>query len=125
MFGLRPRTLKTENVFSTFSLEVGTVGLVHVTLAGDMTLEDALVGGDTKLEVVVVSAVAADDTTIEDAIADISADVTFGLMALMASAMAGLTPNAFDCIRSVARWLGREERRSLGPQPPEALSSRD
>ena len=92
MFGLRPRTLKTENVFSTFSLEVGTVGLVHVPLAGDMTLEDALVGGDTKLEVVVVFAVAADDTTIEDAIADISADVTFGSMALMASATAELTP---------------------------------
>ena len=101
MFGLRPRTLKTENVFSTFSLEVGTVGLVHVPLAGDTTLEDALVGGDTKLEV--VSAVAADDTTIEDAIADISADVTFGLMALMASATAGLTPKVLDCIRSVAR----------------------
>ena len=90
MFGLRPRTLKTENVFSTFSLEVGTVGLVHVTLAGDTTLEDVLVGGDTKLEV--VSAVAADDTMIEDAVADISADVTFGSMALMASVTAELTP---------------------------------
>ena len=123
MFGLRPRTLKTENVFSTFSLEVGTVGLVHVPLAGDTTLEDALVGGDTKLEV--VSAVADDDTMLEEAIADISADVTFGLMTLVASAMTGLTPNAFDCIRSVARWLGREERRSLGPQPPEVLSSGD
>ena len=104
MFGLRPRTLKTENVFSTFSLEVGTVGLVHLPLAGDTTLEDALVGGDTKLEV--VSAVADDDSMIEDAVADISADVTFGsmaLMALMASATAGLTPKVLDCIRSVAR----------------------
>ena len=68
-----------------FGTEVGTAGLVHETLAEDTTLEDALVGGDTKLEV--VSAVADDDTTLVDAIADISADVTFGLMALMASAM--------------------------------------
>ena len=101
MFGLRPRTLKTEKVFSPLLLEV--VGLVGI-------LEGGTILGCTAFD-------------------EMPGDVAFAMVAVEAFASAGLmvVVNAFgwignDLFESLLS-LGGDRMRVSGPLPPGVPSS--
>lgn len=102
MFGLRPRTLKIEKVFSPLLFEV--VGLVGILEGGTIlgcTAFDEM-PGDVAFAMVVVVAFA-----------------TVGLMLVVAAV--GWTGN--DFFESLLLLLGVERMRFSGPLPPGVPSS--